>query len=262
MNHPKLLCATALLAALLGNACDDNDDTNDSDSGALRPNGGAGGTAASTNTGGSGGGAGSSSTGVPGGASGAANAGASGATSMIAAAGAAGQGTAVASPDAGVGSDGETPSLSADAGAVDLSDGQILTVANTLNAGEVEQAQAALPRLVDENVQAFANDMVTEHTAAQQDLQSFAQTHSELATQLANRGAANVAALTAAPAESVDALYIDQQVSAHGEALQLIDQLIDAVDAPLLEAQLVTLRSSVAAHRNRASELAGLPGQP
>jgi putative membrane protein len=268
MNGSRFLCATALLASLLGAACDDDENDNDSAAGALRPSGSGGGTGASTNTAGSGTGAGSSSTAVPGGTSGGSSAGpssgAAGAAGVSApgAAGATGQGTAVTSPDAGASLDAGVPSAFGDAGAAELSDGQILGVVDILNAGEVEQAQAALPRLTEESVQAFANDMVTEHGAARQDLQGLAQMQglaladSDLATQLSGRSAANIAALNAAAAGSVDALYIQLQVGAHGEALQLLDQLIEAADAPAVEAQLITLRGSVDAHLNRARELA------
>ena len=72
---------------------------------------------------------------------------------------------------------------------------------------------------------------------------------------MAERSAAVVEALNGATDDAVDDLYIQSQVGAHLEALTLLDQMIEVVDAQPLEGQLILLRGSVDAHLNRAREL-------
>ncbi|HYP88214.1 MAG TPA: DUF4142 domain-containing protein, partial [Polyangiaceae bacterium] len=66
----------------------------------------------------------------------------------------------------------------ADAGGAgpDLNDAQILLVLDTLNQGEVDEAYAALPRLADPDVLDFAQLMVTDHSAARQQVAATADT--------------------------------------------------------------------------------------
>lgn len=72
---------------------------------------------------------------------------------------------------AGATGSSDAGALGGDAGAVlALEDGQILYVADTLNAGEVDQARAALPKLTNADVRSFANDMITEHGTARDQL--------------------------------------------------------------------------------------------
>lgn len=77
---------------------------------------------------------------------------------------------------------------------------------------------------------------------------------SDVATRLRREGEAVLIELlgTAFPA---DATYVDSQLTAHAQALELLNGCIDAADADPLRTELTALRASVEAHLNRAREL-------
>lgn len=163
-------------------------------------------------------------------------------------------------PDAGA---------SADAGQADagvsgveaLADGQIVTVVDVLNASEIEQAQAVLPRLQSDAVRAFAQIMVEEHQAARDALatlateQQLAAQGSEVADQLRGQSQEVQSDLAAADAAQLDAVYLGTQVTAHGQATILLDELSAAADSPELAAQLSELRLNVQGHLQSAIAL-------
>lgn len=158
---------------------------------------------------------------------------------------------------------------SADAGQADagvsgveaLADGQIVTVVDVLNASEIEQAQAVLPRLQSDAVRAFAQSMVEEHQAARDALatlateQQLAAQGSEVADQLRGQSQEVQSDLAATDAAQLDAVYLGTQVTAHGQATILLDELSAAADSPELAAQLSELRLNVQGHLQSAIAL-------
>jgi putative membrane protein len=247
MNRKILSCLTLISALSLAGACSSDDDDDDNVGGRAgtsqggRTNGGGG-----ANQGGRAGGM--SMAGEP--SDGGFPSGGAGASQGGAAAGDAGS-----AGSAGAGGAGGTGPIGA------LSDAQILLVLDTLNQGEVEEAYAVLPRLADADVKAFAQDMVTDHGAARQSVSATAEvlgeapTPSETQSSLKSEAEANVAALRATPTNSLDAMYIELQVSAHAEALTLLDELTAAADAEELTTLLAMLKTAVQQHYERAQEL-------
>jgi putative membrane protein len=148
----------------------------------------------------------------------------------------------------------------------DLSDGQIVFVADTLNAGEVDQARAALPQLTDEATRAFAQRMIDEHGLARDDLLELAEAEgippepSDVATALREQSETVVAQLVATDEDTADALYVETQITAHLEASALLDALIGAADAQALQMQLATLHTTVQEHLAEASALSSEAG--
>jgi predicted outer membrane protein len=148
----------------------------------------------------------------------------------------------------------------------DLSDAQIVFVADTLNAGEVDQARAALPLLTDEGTRAFAQEMIDEHGPARDALLGLADAEgitpepSDVATALDDQSQAVIAQLVAADQNTVDTLYIETQITAHLEASGLLEALIDAADVETLQAQLTTLHTTVQEHLAEATALQGEAG--
>ena len=180
--------------------------------------------------------------------------------------------------DAGQNVDGEVDAVNevdadagapADAGQADagasiaetLADGQIVTVVDVLNASEIEQAQAVLPRLQSDAVRAFAQIMIEEHQAARDGLttlateQQIAAASSEVADQLRAQSQQVQGELGAADAAQLDAAYLDAQITAHAEAEALLADLSAAADSPALAAQLSQLRLNVLGHLQSASAL-------
>jgi putative membrane protein len=144
---------------------------------------------------------------------------------------------------------------------MNLQDGEILFVADTLNVGEVDEAEAALPKLTDSGIRDFAQEMIDEHGTARDQLQQLAQQQmmtmapSAVATNLQSESRSIVSSLNAATPDAADKVYIGSQVKAHTEALTLIDQLLAAADSSALRTQLTTMRASVQEHLNRAQAL-------
>jgi len=142
-----------------------------------------------------------------------------------------------------------------------LSDAQILLVLDTLNQGEVEEAYAALPRLTATDVRAFAQRMVNDHGDARQavlataDALNLAPLPSDTQAELKSEGEAHVDMLRATPAAALDATYVNLEVAGHAEALELLDDLAPAADAPELETLITTLRGTVQQHYQAAQEL-------
>ena len=163
-------------------------------------------------------------------------------------------------PDAGA--SGDAGAADAGAPAADtLDDGQIVGVVDALNAGEVEQAQAALPRLQLDAVRAFAQIMIEEHQAARGNLGTLATEQqltlegSELADQLRERNQQVLATLAAAGVTQIDGAYLDSQITAHAEADTVLASLVAAADSEPLAARLTELRLNVQGHGDSARAL-------
>jgi predicted outer membrane protein len=169
-------------------------------------------------------------------------------------AGSGGVGTA----DAGAGADAGGALAAA---VQELNDGQLLFIADTINAGEVDHARAALPRLADDAVRAYAQDMIEEHEPARDAILQLAQAEdlipdlSPVATDLREQSEQVLVQLLSTPGENVDALYIDSQVTMHAQAFQLLEGMIAAADAEPIETLLTQLRASVGGHLDTARQL-------
>jgi len=184
--------------------------------------------------------------------------------------------TGASGSGAGVGTAGGTTgtSATADAGAGDagsgaagiasaqaLDDGQIVFVVDTLNAGEVDQARAAMPRLASDDVRAFAQQMIDDHEPARDALIQLAEAQnidpelSDVADQLREQSAQVVASLLSAPGDSIDAAYIDSQVVAHEQALGLLSAMGQVADSDALRTQITELSTDVQGHLDNARQL-------
>lgn len=160
--------------------------------------------------------------------------------------------------DAGAG----TPDAAAATGAAALSDGQILLVADTLLAGGIGQAQAALPGLAEPGAEAFAEQLIDEHAAARNTLAAIGESigageaTSNIADALSAENDALAAALAAPDAGSIDALYLESLITAHGAALVLVGELRTGADAAALQAQLLVIQALLELQLGRAETIA------
>ena len=235
------------IGALMGlaSACSDDDD-DDTSTSVNSANGGSGGNpSAAASSGGNTGGTGAST----------------GTVAAPAGGGAAGSGGAVTG-SAGPASSSDAGVPSGDAGpASALEDAQVLYAADTLNAGEVEEARAVLPKLMNDDVREFAQQMLDEHGAARDRLlqlagdQTISPSDSDLADELRSKSQSNIESLLGADRSTSDALYIQLQVSEHVDALELLDQLASAADSEPLRQELIAERASVETHLERARAL-------
>ena len=176
-----------------------------------------------------------------------------------------GDSSATGGADADEGGNGGMGGAGGDAAIASLSDAQILLVLDTLNHGEVEEAYAALPRLGDADVEAFAQMMIDDHGMARQTVAATADAvdlepqPSQLQMMLAHESEEHVAKLRSTKTPALDATYMAMQVAAHADALQLLDELDDVADAPQLTTLIADLTTSVQQHYDAAVEIeAGL----
>jgi predicted outer membrane protein len=256
----------AFLAVTLANgvvACGDDDDDDNGTAGSSTGGGGRGGTAGSSTGGGGRGGttnqggvAGKSPVG-PGGEGGTS----AGAPPAEGGAGGAEAGAGSGGEAGGAGAGGAGGAGGAAAETAQLTDAQILLVLDTVNQGEVEVAFAALPHLSVPAVTTFAQDMIDDHSAGRQaviatsnDLDLKPQP-SDLQQELMSQAEATVAELHESQSDALDAMYIDEEVTDHLEALQLLDGLLDAADAAPLRTLITSQTVVVQTHYNRAVAL-------
>jgi putative membrane protein len=143
-----------------------------------------------------------------------------------------------------------------------LTDAQIMSVVSAANAGEIAQANAALPKLTNGDAMAFAKMMVEMHTAAQERQNTMAQQKgvtpetNALSTQLAQDSDDVLKELSTADRDEVDQLYMEKQVEQHEKVLETLDEkLIPSATDPALQQELQTSRSEVSAHLTRAREI-------
>lgn len=168
---------------------------------------------------------------------------------------------------AGNGEGGGGAGGSGDGGVGDLTDGQVGSLAQTANRGEVDQAEAARAKLENADVQAFAAMMIADHGQAADQLdallldEGIVPMTSEEEQLLREGSDENVATLEAAAAPA-DATYVQTQVAAHTQVLTLIEEkLLPEVQNDALEEFLQTMREAVEMHLQEAEALQdGLDG--
>jgi putative membrane protein len=152
------------------------------------------------------------------------------------------------------------------AATLSLSDAQVLLVLDTLNQGEVETAYAALPRLAEVDVKAFAQQMITDHGAARQSVLAVADSldldplPSDVQSMLKQKAEATIQTFHASQAATLDQPYVDSQVADHAAALALLGELTATANEAELKELIATLETSVQAHYDHIRELeAALP---
>lgn len=140
------------------------------------------------------------------------------------------------------------------------SDANAVAFIQTLNTGEVEAAALAKTKATDAEIKAFARQMEMDHTAMKNEVAEAAQRlglsttatdedvledHQEDMRELNEAQAGN----------DFDDKYIDEQVEAHKDALEKIDDAIEKTQNAEFKALLQKARGAVDGHLKRAEEL-------
>jgi len=143
-----------------------------------------------------------------------------------------------------------------------LSDAQIVQITETVDSGEIEQAQLAKTKAKDPKVKQFAARMVTQHTEAKQKGATLAKkagltpAESDVAKDLKTQASADLDTLKNTKPADFDAVYMTSQVKAHDAALKLItNRLIPAANDATLKAHLETVRATVEHHFKDATDI-------
>ncbi|MBX5480727.1 MAG: DUF4142 domain-containing protein [Myxococcaceae bacterium] len=139
-----------------------------------------------------------------------------------------------------------------DAGVPTLSDAQILMVLRTGNDGEIAQAQVAMQKAKSDQVRAFAEKMVEEHTQANQRLDALATQlgltpeDSAVSVQLRAEAAQKLDILSKQTNAPFDLGYMDAQVAMHSGLLFWSDMVL------MPQAQRTELKDELTAERDTA----------
>lgn len=137
----------------------------------------------------------------------------------------------------------------------DLDDAQIVTALIAFHQGEVDAARIAVTRSTDQNVQAFAVGMQTQHNAAIERLERYARANglvpsgSELSVSIASGAARTGDSLNAASHEHFDASYTGTQYNSHLKLIELLDDvLLPRIQSDELRAEARAQRASAVTH--------------
>jgi putative membrane protein len=201
-----------------------------------------------------------------------------GSTGMNGTSGAAATMGSASNPNGGAGSPatttpGTTPSSdtsqasassASNADSSSLTDGQIASIIQAIDNGEIEQAHEALHKAKNAKVKEFARHMVSDHTAAETKLASVDQKASitpqtsAVCEQLKSGGEQIMTTLKSQSGADFDRAYIDAQVDEHTKGLDLLDnKLIPRASNPELAKTLQAIRGKVADHLKMAQDIQG-----
>lgn len=119
----------------------------------------------------------------------------------------------------------EAPATAAASAPVSVTDpAEFATKASIGNLFELETSTLAVERAVSEDVKAFAQQMITDHTKAAQDMApAAAEEGVALESALDSRHQEMLDAMSGLEGEEFDKAYIDAQVQAHDEAVALFE---------------------------------------
>ena len=143
-----------------------------------------------------------------------------------------------------------------------VSDGQIAKISDTVDTGEIEQAEVASSRAQDDRVKQFAQHMIAQHTASKQKGAALVRSAqitpetSSISSRLQTEGMQMTQKLKAADASAFDRTYIDGQIKEHQDVLNLLTtQLIPSATSADLKQALTSTRAMVERHISDAQSI-------
>jgi putative membrane protein len=144
-----------------------------------------------------------------------------------------------------------------------LNDADIAMVIRVSNLSEVREGQLARDKATDTAVRAFAQMMVTDHTAASNTAEAdlaraeIPSEDSQLSRQIdASSGTATEALRASAAGRDFDRAYMNRQLEVHQYILSVIDQtLVPRAHAKALKKVLTDMRKTIQDHLTRAQQI-------
>ncbi len=143
-----------------------------------------------------------------------------------------------------------------------LTDSEIAAILMGVHEQRVAQAKAAIPKLTDPAVKAFAQHMASDHAATQEELSLLLEAigivpeDSNAAMELRQASNDVTELLESSPQASADADYIDGQIAMHTFVIHTIDKRLTPVARhPELVRALTSTRAQFAAHLEEAEKL-------
>ena len=145
-----------------------------------------------------------------------------------------------------------------------LTDGEIVQVTSTANNGEIEMATLATKSATNADVKSFAAMMLTQHRDMETKGKALATkakitpAENDASTALKTDVASVVTSLKTQKGKDFDKAYIESQVKAHRDVLNLFDnKLLPNAQNGELKSLLTDARTHVAAHLAKAEEIQG-----
>ena len=144
------------------------------------------------------------------------------------------------------------------------SDPQIAGIVVTANQIDIDAGKLAKARSKNKEVQAFADQMVTDHTAVNKQASALASKlkvkpeDSDTSKSLKQGAQKNMANLKKLNGAAFDKAYIDHEVAYHQAVLDAIDKtLIPSAKNEELKGLIVKVRPAIAAHLDHAKMIQG-----
>jgi len=145
-----------------------------------------------------------------------------------------------------------------------LTDGEIVQVTSTANTGEIEMAQLAAKSATNTDVKNFAAMLLTQHRDMETKGKALATkakitpADNDASTALKTGVASTVSNLKTQKGKDFDKAYMEAQVKAHRDVLNLFDnKLLPNAQNGELKTLLTDARSHVASHLAKAEEIQG-----
>lgn len=152
-----------------------------------------------------------------------------------------------------------------DNAAAPRTDGEIVATLAASDRGEISQGNLAQSRAQNADVRAFGQNMVAMHSEASSRMSSMAQSHNitpepnAASQRLTSEGEAVERRLSGLSGAEFDRAYMDAQVNAHSQVLDMIDRVMipRARHDDLRAALRDQVRPMVASHLQQARDLRG-----
>lgn len=123
---------------------------------------------------------------------------------------------------------------------------------------EVQSSELALERASGDAVKAFAQMMVTDHSANNEELKAAAEAEGlTVPAEIMGKPAEQLQAVQAAEGEQFDPVYTTEQVAAHEAAVALYESYVEGGDNDALKAYAEKSLPVLRQHLEQASGLAG-----
>jgi putative membrane protein len=142
------------------------------------------------------------------------------------------------------------------------SDPQIAAIVVTANQVDVDAGKLAKSKTHDKEVKAFAQQMITDHTAVNKQAGDLVKKlgvkpeSNATSESLKKGGDENMAALKKLKGKAFDKAYVDHEVAYHEQVLDAIDKtLIPSAKNPELKGLIEKVRPAIAAHLDHAKHL-------
>jgi putative membrane protein len=148
------------------------------------------------------------------------------------------------------------------------SDAQIAHIVVTANQIDVDAGKLAKSKSKNKDVQAFAQQMITDHSAVNKQAGALAKKlgvkpeDNDTSKALKKGAQENTASLKKASGAAFDKAYVDHEVAYHQQVLDAIDKvLVPSAQNQELKDLLVKVRPAIATHLEHAQHLQGSLGK-